>query len=62
MVTVRTDTPVRAWNASNESLDDVSSKFKEAGGAQDNIIRKYDEDDDDEDDADNEIGVGDDDE
>ncbi len=61
-MTVRTNTPVRARNASDESLDDVSSKCKEAGGAQDNIIRKYDEDDDNEDDADDEIGVGDDDE
>jgi len=60
LVTVRTDTPVRARNASDESLDDVSSKCKEAGGAQDNIIREYDEEDDDKDDADDEIGVGDD--
>ena len=52
LVTVRTDTPVRARNASGESLDDVSSKCKEAGGAQDNFIREDDEEEDDKDDAD----------
>ena len=54
LVTVRTDTPVRARNASDKSLDDVSSKCKEAGGAQDNFIREDDEDEDDADDADEE--------
>ena len=52
LVTVRTNTPVRARNASDESLDDVSSKGKEAGGAQENFIREDDEDEDNEDDAD----------
>ena len=52
LVSVRTDTPVQPRNASDESLDDVSSKCKEAGGAQDNFIREDDEDEDDEDDAD----------
>ena len=62
---MRTDTPVRARsrqpgrsNASDESLDDASSKCIEAGWAQDNIIHNgTDEEDDDEDDADDEIGV-----
>ena len=52
LVSVRTDTPVQARNASDESLDDVSSKCKEAGGAQDNFICEDDEDEDDKDDAD----------
>ena len=56
LVTVRTDTPVRARNASDESLDDVSSKCKEAGGAQDNVIHEEDEDKDDKDDADEDDG------
>jgi len=52
LVTVRTNTPVRARNASDELLDDVSSKGKEAGGAQENFIREDNEDEDNEDDAD----------
>jgi len=35
---------VRARNASDESLDDVSSKCKEAGGAQDKFIHENNED------------------
>ena len=55
-VMVRAYTPVRARNASDKSLDDVSSKCKEAGGAQDNVIREEDEDKDNKDDADEDDG------
>jgi hypothetical protein len=55
LVTVRADTPVRARNASDELLDYVPSKCKEAGGVQDNFIHEdnEDEDEDNEDNADN---------
>ena len=62
LVTVRTNTPVRARNASDESLDDMSSKGKEAGGAQENFIREDDEDEDDEDEDDEDDADEDDDE